>query len=183
MKIYDFFKRHLTGPESIAKKYETVGKLITNIKDTWQDFYALIQSTDWKKVKKSINIGSISKMLDRTATVISNKIYDLVKNLNPANWTTENAAEEDRKMQAELLSNGNRYEMEQNMRNETITAMDELVYKQHGVALFQNKTLTEVLDEVGDIETETINRDGKTEEEQIVSIGDTIIDYSDASGL
>lgn len=156
-KICNFVKKQLEESESLAKEYKPIGSLITNVKNAWEKFYTLIKSTNWKEIKKNININGLSNLLDNTSRAIANTIYKTIGNLNPVNWFNEDTEKEDAKMHAELMSTGDEGEMEQNILDKTITTMDELAYRQHGVALLQNKELAWVLKSVGNFIDKTID--------------------------
>lgn len=78
------------------------------------------------------------------------------------------------------MSSEDKWSMRMDMLNETIASMDELAYRRHGSALLRNEALISVLDEVGDIDTETMVMFNGQKEEQITSIGDVAVNLSSA---
>lgn len=78
------------------------------------------------------------------------------------------------------MSSEDKWSMKMDMLNEKIASMDELAYRRHGSALLRNEALISVLDEVGDIDTETMVMFNGQKEEQITSIDDVVVNLSSA---
>lgn len=97
-KISETFTYYLRKLEDVPKEYKHIGKLITYMKDTWQDFWKLIKETDWQSVRKKMTLEGISELLDNTARAISNKIYDIISKLNPMSLLDKNVEEEETEM-------------------------------------------------------------------------------------